>query len=329
MPLVLEGAAHQRDGEGLEVGAGVGEDEVLSAGLADEARVGAVARDVLADAAPHRLEHARRAGEVHAREIGVVEAGVGDGLGRAHDQVDDAVGEARFAEGLHHEVGGVERVGRGLPHHGVAHQRGGRGEVPGDGGEVERRAREDEALERAGLEQVPDPRAGDGLLGGDLPGEVHVEAEEIHELAGGVDLGLVRGLALAEHRRGADGGAEARGQEIGGLEEHGGPRRPRQRRPAGVGALGGGDGLRHVLHGALVRAGEEQVAAVGRAHVLEVARRHLFAVDEHRDLDRLGGAPAELGLERGALRAAGGVVERGLVGRVGRGDDGVEHGGAA
>lgn len=41
-----------------------------------------------------------------------------------------------------------------------------------------------------------------GLLGQDLGVVVGVEAEEVDRLGGAVDLGLVAGLALAEHRRG-------------------------------------------------------------------------------------------------------------------------------
>ena len=57
----------------------VREDEVLAARLADEARVGAVAPDALADLAPDGLEDLGRAGEVQAGEIGVVEARARDG----------------------------------------------------------------------------------------------------------------------------------------------------------------------------------------------------------------------------------------------------------
>ena len=49
------------------VGGGVGDDEVLAAGLADDAGVGAVAGDVLADGAPQVLERRGGPGEVDAR----------------------------------------------------------------------------------------------------------------------------------------------------------------------------------------------------------------------------------------------------------------------
>ena len=61
----------------------------------------------------------------------------------------------------------------GFQTHHVAHQRRRGRQVAGDGGEVERRDRVDEALERPVVGAVPDARAvGDRLVGEDLPGEV-------------------------------------------------------------------------------------------------------------------------------------------------------------
>ena len=78
LALVLEGAAEDRGRERLGVGARVRDDEVLAAGLADEPRVVAVARDVLADRLPHPLEDGGRAGEVDAREVLARERGIAD-----------------------------------------------------------------------------------------------------------------------------------------------------------------------------------------------------------------------------------------------------------
>jgi hypothetical protein len=48
---------------------------------------------------------------------------------------------------------------------------------------------------------------------------VDVEPPEVDELARGVDLGLVGGLALPEHRRGVEGGPPRAGEQRRGLEE--------------------------------------------------------------------------------------------------------------
>ena len=77
LPLVLEGAAHDGHRQRLGVGRRVGDDEVLAAGLAHDARVGAVAVDLGADRAPHRVEDVGGAGEVHAGEVAVVEHDLG------------------------------------------------------------------------------------------------------------------------------------------------------------------------------------------------------------------------------------------------------------
>src|SRR5699024_5627470 len=92
LALVLEGAARQRGLEDGAVGARVGDDEVLAAGLADEARVGAVLLDVGADRLPQVLEGLGGTGEVDAREVAVVQRDVGDGDAVAGDEVDDALG---------------------------------------------------------------------------------------------------------------------------------------------------------------------------------------------------------------------------------------------
>ena len=123
-----------------------------------------------------------------------------------------------------------------LPDDGVAHQRRRGRQVAGDRGEVERRDRVDEALERAVVGAVPDAGAvGDRLLGEDLPGEVDVEPPEVDQLAGRVDLGLERGLRLAEHGRGVEALAPGTGQQVGGLEDDRGPVVERHRPPAGSG----------------------------------------------------------------------------------------------
>ena len=75
------------------------------------------------------------------------------------------------------------------------HDRRREGQVPGDGGEVERRYGGDEALERAVPEEVQRGARvlADGLVGvDDLLAEERVEAEEVDQLSRSVDLGLRR-----------------------------------------------------------------------------------------------------------------------------------------
>jgi hypothetical protein len=84
----------------------MGEDEVLAAGLADQARIALVAIDVLGDALPHHAEHVGRAGEVDAGEHRVIEDDVGAAVRQARDEVDDARRHAGFLEQLEHAPGG-------------------------------------------------------------------------------------------------------------------------------------------------------------------------------------------------------------------------------
>jgi hypothetical protein len=141
-----------------------------------------------------------------------------------------------------------------------------------------------------------------------MPGhEVHVEAEEIDELAGGVDLGLERGLRLAEHRRGVERRAVLAGEKIGSLQEHGRAGFPRQRRPV---LLRGQSGLDRGLDLALAR------LVVHAEHVLVVVRHDAEArfsradvpsVDDARNVDFLAAELFQLRLELGLLLRAGAV----------------------
>src|SRR5690606_16077584 len=80
LSLELETATDDGGGDRVQIALGrrVDEDEVLAAGLADEARVLLVVLDVLADAAPERLEGAGGAGEVDAAQVGAGQCGVAD-----------------------------------------------------------------------------------------------------------------------------------------------------------------------------------------------------------------------------------------------------------
>ncbi len=222
-----------------------------------------------------------------------------------------------------------ERLGRGrLPHHDVAHQRRRGGQVAADGGEVERGDRVDEALERTVVRAVPDALAvGHRLLAVDLAGEVHVEPQEVDQLAGGVDLGLDRRLGLAEHRRGVEGGAPRPGQQLGGLEEDGRAVVERQRAPARRGPLRGVEGLLRVGRGGALEDAEPVPVVERRADDgAAAAAHHLLAVDPVRQVDPLAPHLPEPLLEGGPLGAAGGVVQDRLVDGGGHSGDGVHAG---
>jgi hypothetical protein len=65
---------------------------------------------------------------------------------------------------------------------------------------------------------------------------VDVELEEVDELAGGVDLGLVRRLRLAEHGRGVEAVAELGAQAGRGAQEDGRAVLPGEGGPLGAAA---------------------------------------------------------------------------------------------
>ena len=200
-----------------------------------------------------RLEHARRAGKVHARQIAMRQAGVADHRRRPGQEVDDAVGQPGLAQDLHDVVRRQHRRVRRLPHHRAAHHRRRRRQVGADRREVERRDREDEALERARLELVPHARRRVRLLGGDALGEVRVPAPEVDRLAGGVDLGLVRRLRLPEHRRRVHDRTVLGGQQLRRAQEDREPLVDRRRRPRSLRRQRRVDGAPDILGAAPAR----------------------------------------------------------------------------
>ena len=295
------------------------QDEVLAAGLADEPRVAAVAREVGTDLAPQVLERRGRPGEVDAREVRVGERDLGDVEPVAGHEVDDARRHSGRLEQLHRQLGGEVLRRRRLPHDGVAHEgRCGR-QVAGDGGEVERGDRVDEPLERSVVGAVPDAlRVQRRLLGEDLPGEVHVDPPEVDELARRVDLGLVARLALAQHRRGVEPGAPRPGQQLGRLEQDGRAVVERERPPAGSRGLGRLDGGAGIGHRRVLQRAEDLAAGVRLPHVEPLAAaHHPTAADGMREVAPVGAQRRQRDLEVGPFGAARRILENRLVDRCG------------
>ena len=207
---------------------------------------------------------------------------------------------------LHQVVRGEHLRLRRLPDNSVPHDRRSHRQVPAKGGEVERAHREDESLEGAILEVVPNSGVGLArrLLPDELVEEVGVEPQHVRELAGRFNLCLMAGLRLAQHGGGVHPVAAGADQEVGHSQiETGarpvvefGPRLPR------IG--GGGDGLVDDFRGGLVVAGENVGVVVRTTDFRELPGTDLLAADDDRDFDDFVGLPGNFGLERRALRAS-------------------------
>ncbi len=261
---------------------------------------------MLRDGLPQPVEGRRRAREVDAGQVRVRHRDLADRLPVAGDQVDDARRQPGRLQEPHRVVRGELLRRRRLPDDGVAHQRRSQREVAGDRREVERRDRQHEPLQRTVVEPVPDPRRADRLLAEQLPSERHVEAQEVDELARGVDLGLLHRLALAEHRGGVEGVAPRPGQQVGGAQQH--------RRAVVVGQVapqrrGGARGVDRVLdvrRGRLVRRTQDGAVPV---RLDDVDRRTrpgpLTAGDRHRQIDVLASQLGQARLQRGTFGTAG------------------------
>ena len=291
----------------------MGEDEVLAAGLADDARIAPVARDVGADRLPHSLKDRGAAGEVHAAQVRVVHRRVADLRAAPRYQIDDAVGQPRLLEHLHQPVGRENGGRRRLPDDGVAHHRGAGRQVAGDRGEVEGRDRQHEPLERPVLDVVPHPRTAAGLLAEDLGHVRDVVAEEVDQLARRVDLGLQDRLALVQHRRRIDDRAVLAGEQLGRLQEDGSARLPRHRRPFRTRRLGRGHRLPNGVGVPLVKRRQHVPVVVRHDALAEIAGRDLGAADEQRNLDLRAGDLGEMRGQDLPLRRPRRIAQNGLV----------------
>ena len=312
LPLVLEGASHDAGPQSVRVRGRVGHDEVLAARLAHEPRVRPIRAEPLAHSRPQRPKDLGGAREVEARELRVVERRVRD-LGRvAGDEVDHPRRQAGLLQQLVGEVARENGMGRRLPQHTTAHQRRKPREVAANRREVERTHGVDEPLQRPVVQPVPLPSGRGRLVVVDRFGEVSAPAVEVHQLARRVDLGLVRRLALAQHRRGVEDRPPLGRQQVRRLQEDGRSILPRPRRPLPARFRRLVDRLRRFRSASLVPDAQVQSVVVGSGDGLRPAGADLSAPDHQRNVRRPVRHVLQSGLQSGPFGGPGGVGVDGL-----------------
>ena len=158
----------------------------------------------------------------------------------------------------------------------------------------------------------------------DLAGEFDVEPPEVDQFARRVDLGLVRGLGLAQHRRRAQLLPPRSGEQVGGAEEDRGALVEWGRFPAGLGGDRRFDGGGRVGALGVGEGAQPRAVAVWLNHVGAGPATHAVgAADDVGQIYRVGGEHFQGIGEPGALPRAGCVFENRLVGRRGHVGDGV------
>ena len=228
-------------------------------------------------------------------------------------QVDDAVGQAGLLEQLHEVVGGEGGGFGALPDHGVAHE-GGRGrQVARDRGEVEGRNREHEAFEWPVLHAVPNAGRRHRLLGVDPRHVLDVEAQEVGQLADGVDLRLVDRLGLAEHGGRVEHVAPRPGEQVGRPQEDPGAVGPGRGRPFPPGLERGADGLPDLGRPRQVHVAQHVAVQVRHHRRRQIAGAQLLAGHHRGDLYPFAGHPLDRAPQGRPLRRARGVGHDRLV----------------
>lgn len=299
LALELKGAADGVLDGIVQVGRWVDQVEVLAASLANDSGVGSVAAlgNTLANGTIKLAEDGRASGVVKSSELLVSEDGPGDLFGVTRDELNDVLGQTGLEQDLVDEpVGGNGEV-TGLPNHDVAHEGGGTRQVAGNGREVEGAHGVDETLEGAVLETVPQAgRIVFGLLREELLGVVDVEAEEVSQLGGGINLGLPGVLALTENGSGHDLVPVLVGDEIGSFEEDGGTIGERESLPRGLGRQGSINGLVDIGGSGSVVVGD--LAGV-------VRRVELVGEGGGLDLDEVNKSKGQRGMISGSFQRYG------------------------
>ena len=176
------------------------------------------------------------------------------------------------------------------------------------------------------LEAVPDARCALRLLGIDLLGEVAVEPQEVDELTGGIDFGLVQVLSLGEHRGRVDAGAPRASQHFGCPKEDAGALLPVEGGPSRARLEGGVDGFPNMVRRAEVRVADDPLVVVRRRQrrsSVVTWRPPITHGHGHRVLIEHALIFGELGF---ALRAARTVGQDRFVLRIGDLEECVGHG---
>src|SRR5512133_1120572 len=247
------------------------------------------------------------------------ESGVGDGNFTDRptapgDHVDHSWRQPSRFEQLHREVR-RQLLGRcWLPDDRVAHQGWRRWQVPGNGCEVKGRDCQNETLERTVVEAVPYTWAADRLLFEDLPREGHVEPPEVSHFARRVDLRLVGGLALAEHRGRVERGSPWSGEQVRCLQENcrtviKGRALPRSR--SGCRTI---DCLPYVVGGRIGQGAQLRLSPMRLNNLDRLATAQPGSVaDCHRQLALVRGHLLQPGLELGSFGTAWRVIQDRLV----------------
>jgi hypothetical protein len=272
----------------INLGGGVDQVEVLAASLANDTGVASVSAlsDTLTDGAVELTENTGAASVVEGSKLLVLKDNLGDVDGVTRDELDNVLGETSLNQDLVDEpVGGNGEV-TGLPDNDVTEKSRGARQVTGNGSEVEGADSVDETLKGTVLETVPDTgRVVLRLDAVELLSIVDVEAEEVSQLSGGIDLSLPSVLALAEHGSSHDVVTVLGGDQIGSLEEDGGSVGEGERLPSRLGSQSSVNGGRDICSGGSVVRGNGG-GMVGRVLLLgESGSLDLLTANDDGNLD--------------------------------------------
>lgn len=175
------------------------------------------------------------------------------------------------------QVVGVDGGSRRLPDTDVAHNDGRKDQVSSDGGKVERRDGQDEALQRSELGSVPNSgRVSRRLLGVQFLDVLDTESEKVCQLGSRVNLRLPCILSLTEHGGCHELVSVLAGDQVGCLEEDGGLVVPGHVFPFSLGGERALDGSVQDFGGSAVDGAEVVCVVVGESLLDDVAGSDLL-----------------------------------------------------
>ena len=155
LPLIFEGAARKCRSHLMRIGGGVHHHKVFASRFANNARIGIMNHNIVADSLPYFFKDFGGTREMHAYEIRMLRHNFATHRAWNVHHIYNTIRQTCFAQNFHDHRSRINLCGRRFPHYHVAHHGGCCGEIGSNGSKIEGRKSVNEPFERAVLHAVP------------------------------------------------------------------------------------------------------------------------------------------------------------------------------